>query len=425
MYKPSKVTLAANSVDIMNAIRAANNYDYQNRIPVVTQETIRETGQAIMEYEATKNAFINTLVNRIARVIITSKMYENPLKPFKKGIMEYGDTVEELFVNIAKAQPFNQSLAEEKWMQRVIPDVAAAYHKLNSQLFYKVTVSDKELMQAFLNANGVTDLLARIVDSLYSGSEFDEFLSMKNLINESANNGNFYTVTVPTPSAANAKDLVTTIKAYSNSLEFMSGKYNKYGLLTFTKKANQVLIIDTKLDAMIDVEVLASAFNMNKAEFMGRRVLIDNFGGLTGAVAALVDEDYFMVFDNMIQFTENYNGEGLYWNYWYHVWKTYSTSPFVNAILFTTDANTITSVSVTPKTATLTPGASQQFTAEVVTTGYPLKGVVWSCETDASAIAPDGYFTAPDNATSGSTYKITATSMVDSTKSDTATVTIA
>ena len=136
------------------------------------------------------------------------------------------------------------------------------------------------------------------------------------------------------------KKIVKQFKSYSNKLEFMSNAYNAYGVTTHTPKSEQVLIIDAALDAAMDVDVLASAFNMDKAQFMGQRVLIDNFGSLTGACAALVDKDWFMVFDNLTNFTENYNGEGMYWNYFYHVWRTYSTSLFANAILFTTDATT-------------------------------------------------------------------------------------
>ena len=347
--KPSTKSLNANSVQILNCIRDSASATYQERIPVATQNNIRDIGNAMMQFQSTQNEFLNALVNRIARVIITSKSYTNPLAMFKKGIMEYGEQVEEIFVNIAKAHPFDPDVAEENVFKREIPDVDAVFHRMNYQNFYKVTISNEQLRQAFLSAEGVTDLIARIVDTLYSGSEFDEFLIMKQLIADAARAGKMYPINIPAPSAATAKQIVTTIKGISNKLEFMSNQYNYMGVLNFTKKENQILLIDAEFDATIDVEVLASAFNMSKAEFMGQRVLVDNFGDLTGVVAALVDRDWFMVFDNLMSFTENYNGEGLYWNYFYHVWKTFSSSPFSNAILFTTGAVGVTSVAVSPK----------------------------------------------------------------------------
>lgn len=424
--KPSTKSLNANSVQILNCIRDSASATYQERIPVATQNNIRDIGNAMMQFQSTQNEFLNALVNRIARVIITSKSYTNPLAMFKKGIMEYGEQVEEIFVNIAKAHPFDPDVAEENVFKREIPDVDAVFHRMNYQNFYKVTISNEQLRQAFLSAEGVTDLIARIVDTLYSGSEFDEFLIMKQLIADAARAGKMYPINIPAPSAATAKQIVTTIKGISNKLEFMSNQYNYMGVLNFTKKENQILLIDAEFDATIDVEVLASAFNMSKAEFMGQRVLVDNFGDLTGVVAALVDRDWFMVFDNLMSFTENYNGEGLYWNYFYHVWKTFSSSPFSNAILFTTGAVGVTSVSVSPKAAQATAGQNVQLTASVVTTGYAPQDVKWSVSGNASAgttVDCNGlvHIAADESA---ETITVTATSCYDNGKSDTATITL-
>lgn len=423
--KPAIQTLNANCIDILNTIRANASSTYQERIPVATQNNIREIGNAMMTYEATQNEFLTALVNRIGRVIITSKSYSNPLRVFKKGILEYGETVEEIFVNIAKAKQFDPGVAENEVFKREIPDVNAVFHKMNLQNFYKVTVSNEQLRQAFLSAQGINDLVGYIVDSLYTGAEFDEYLTMKQLIVDAATNGEMYAVKIPAVTAENAKEIVSTIKGVSNQLEFMNSTYNSMGVLTHTRKPRQVLIMDATFDATIDVEVLAYAFNMEKAEFMGRRVLVDNFGSLTGVVAALVDEDWFMVFDNFIGFTENYNGQGLYWNYFYHVWKTFSTSPFSNAILFTTQDVGVTSVTVSPNAIQHTTGNLQtvQLTANVVTTGYAPKDVVWSTSSDTATVDDKGLLTIP--ATTDTTFTVTATSVYDNTKSGSATVTVA
>lgn len=58
--------------------------------------------------------------------------------------------------------------------------------------------------------------------------------------------------------------------------------------------------------------------------------------------AVLVDENFFQVYDNKDQFTEKYVASGLYWNYFYHVWKTVSTSDFSNAVVFVLDNATLT-----------------------------------------------------------------------------------
>lgn len=421
------VSLAANGVDILNAIRSNASSLYQDRVPESTQENIKETGSAIMAYETTQNEFLSALVNRIARVIITSKSYENPLRMFKKGIMEFGESIEEIFVRIAEAHPFDPVTAEKEVFKREIPNVDAVFHRVNLKNFYKATISNEMLRQAFLSWNGITDLIARIVDSLYSGSEFDEFLCMKQLVAEAATKGKMFSVNIPAITADNAKSIVSTIKAISNKMEFMSPSYNAMGVLNYSKKEDQIFLIDAAFDAVIDVEVLASAFNMDKAEFMGQRVLVDNFNELTGVVAAIVDRDWFMVFDQQLNFTENYNGQGLYWNYFYHVWKIMSTSPFSNAVLFTTESVGVTSVAVTPATATVTKGQNLSLTANVVTTGYAPKGVIWEVsgtEAPTSTIDYKGVLTVASDEPN-TTLTVTATSMYDSTKTATSTITVA
>lgn len=423
---PKSTTLNANSVQILNTIRSSASSTYQERIPVATQENIRDVGNAMMTYESTQNEFLTALVNRIARVLITSKSYENPLRMFKKGILEYGETVEEIFANIAKAHQFDPATAEKEVFKREIPDVNAVFHRMNLQNFYKVTISDEQLRQAFLSADGVTDLIGKIVDTLYTGSEFDEYLCMKQQIVDSVNSGKMYPITVKAPTAANAEAIVTTIKGISNKLEFMSGNYNYMGVMTHTRKADQILLVNAEFDAVIDVNVLASAFNMDKAEFMGHKVLVDDFGTLTDVVAVLVDRNWFMVWDNLIRFTENYNGEGLYWNYFYHVWKTFSSSPFANAIVFTTAATTVTGVTVSPATHTMGANSQQTFAATVNGTGHYPTDVTWSISgnsDDTTAITANGILMTGANE-AGPTIRVTATSNYNNSTKGNATVTI-
>lgn len=424
--KPRIEKLNASSIDILNVIRANASSVYQERIPQATRDNIRDVGNAMMTYQSTQNEFLSALVNRIGRVIITSKMYSNPLKEFKKGMLEYGETVEEIFVNIAKAHQYDPATAENEVFKREIPDVQAVFHRLNYQNFYKATISNDQLRQAFLSINGITDLIAKIVDSMYTGAEFDEFTIMKNLIYDAGVKGELYPVTIPAVSTENAKTIVSKIKGISNSLEFMSDKYNAMGVKTFSKKNEQILLLNAEFDAVIDVEVLASAFNMDKAQFIGQRVLVDDFGGLENVVAVLVDKDWFMVFDNFMNFTEQYNGEGLYWNYWYHVWKTFSVSPFANAICFVTGTPSVTSVTVSPSTLTVAKGKSGQLSAVVEVENYAPKTVTWTLSGDStvtSTIDSNGKITiAADEA--NTTITVTATSTFDSAKTGTATVTV-
>ena len=452
--RPNVRTLDATSVDILNAIRNNASANYQNYVPVAdaTAESIREIGTIIMDYQALQNEFLNALINRIGMVLITSKMYDNPLSVFKKGRLEFGETIEEIFVELAKPFEYDPATAENEVFKRQIPDVRAAFHILNYQKFYKTTIQQNSLKQAFLSWGGVTDLIAKIVNSMYSGAAYDEYQAMLYLIALHILKGNVKVQSIPAATAANAKTIVSQIKQISNQFEFMSPAYNKVGVHNFSGKNDQYLILNADFDAVMDVEVLAAAFNMDKAEFSGHRVLVSSFGALDAdrldelfaddpnyqqltdaemtALAAvpgvLVDRDFFMIFDNLYEFTENYNGQGLYWNYFYHVWKTLSISPFANAVVFVPGTPSVTSVTVTPTTATVVKGQRFNIGVSVVTANFASQEVIWTLSANAPAkIDIYGTVTVNEDAETGATFTATATSKEDPTKTASCTFTVA
>ena len=449
--KPQIVTLTNSSVDILNVIRENASQNYRDYVPKATADadSIRQIGAVIMDYPNLQNEFLSALVNRIGRVLITSKMYSNPWAMFKKGLLEFGETIEEIFVNIAKPFQFDQAVAESEVFKREIPDVRAAFHIMNYQKFYKATISNDQLRQAFLSWEGITDLIAKIVDAMYTGANYDEFLTMKYLLARHILDGHMYPIEIPTVSTENMKTIVSDIKGISNAMEFLSTEYNLTGVATHTPKADQYMLINSKFDAVMDVEVLASAFNMEKAEFLGKRVLVDSFGKLDIArlavlfkddptyieptsdeltaldkiPAVIVDKDWFMIFDNYQNFTEQYNGQGLYWNYWYHVWKTFSVSPFANNALFIPGTPSVTSVTITPATATVTKGQSIQLNAKVETENFAPQSVTWSSDSDNATVDASGKVTLTSTATG--TINITAKSTYDPAKIGTCVITVA
>lgn len=450
---PSKmITLTNSSVDVINAIRNSASIDFKNKVPLATAnaDSIREIGTIIMDYPALQNEFLSALINRIGRVILTSKMYKNPWQMFKKGVLDYGETIEEIFVNIADPEQYSAEDAESTVFKRVLPDVKSAFHVINYQECYPVTIQDKDLRKAFMSWDGVTDLISRVVDSMYSAAEYDEFMVMKYLLAKRLLAGGL----TPVITGDYSSDTSVAVKAFrgtSNKLEFMSTDFNLAGVHNFSKKDDQYLIVSADFDASIDVDVLAAAFNMDKAEFMGHKVLVDNFGeiddarlkklfgadftvltsdektALNSVPAVLVDGDWFMIYDNLINFTEQYNAKGMYWNYFYHAWKTFSVSPFANAVMFLASAPTISSAAITPSAVTASAGQSIQFTAAVTGSAFANKEVTWSITGNAKAgtkINEAGILTIAADETAES-ITVTATSVGKSTVTATATVTIA
>ena len=360
-------TLNASTLDILNVIRQNASYDYQQNVPVVkTANDIPKVGEVLMGQPALANQFINALVNRIAIVRVQSATFNNPYSILKKGYIEFGETVEDIFVSIAKGVDFNPEKAREREYKRTFPDVRSAFHAMNWRVMYPVTIQDEDLKQAFLSMDGVQNLIAKIVDAVYTGAEYDEFLLFKYLLIKAISHGKMKPVAIG--DGTDLKESAVQFRGVSNLLPFMSGEYNEVGVKTTTPKDRQVIFMDAMFNAQFDVNVLASAFNMDKADFMGRLFLIDNWTSfdnerfdiiransdgieevtseelalLANVKAVILDENWFQVYDNNNKFTEKYSASGLYWNYFYHTWKTISNSPFSNAVVFVTSTATIT-----------------------------------------------------------------------------------
>jgi len=356
--KIANSTLNASTIDILNVIRQNASLEYQSSVPVVTQaQDIPRVGEVLLGYPALANQFINALVNRIAIVRVQSATFNNPYSRLKKGYLEYGEMVEEIFTNIARVFTFSEEKAEARELKRYLPDVRSAFHAVNWKVIYPVTIEEESLRQAFLSLEGVQDLIAKIVDSIYTAAEYDEFLLFKYLIIKAVNKGRMYPVSVDVSDIKNAG---IAFRGTSNMVRFMSERYNEASVKNNTPVERQVIFMDAMFDAQYDVNVLASAFNMDKADFQGRLHLIDDFTTFDNDRWAVIrtestgleevtdaeleimqdvlgvfgDEEFFQVYDNLAKFTEKYVAAGLRWNYFYHTWKIVSTSPFANMIVY-------------------------------------------------------------------------------------------
>lgn len=355
-------TLNASTIDILNTIRANATYEYQQLVPEIQKATeIPRVGEVLYGYPALANQFINALVNRIALVRVKSATFNNAYAQLKKGYLEFGETVEEVFVEIAKAREFSAEKAEAREFKRTIPDVRTAFHVMNWRAQYPVTIQDEDLRMAFQSINGVQDLIAKIIDSVYTGAEYDEYLLFKYLLIKAISHGKMHPVSIGSGAMT---DAAVAFRGTSNMMTFLKTQYNAAGVHTATPKSDQYIFMDAMYNASYDVNVLASAFNMDKADFSGKLMLIDDWTSfdnerfeeirknsdmieevtaeelalLSNVKAVLVDGEWFQVYDNTIKFTEVYVSSGLYWNYNLNIWKTVSSSPFSNAVVFVADA---------------------------------------------------------------------------------------
>lgn len=331
-----------NYQELLNTIRDNASLEYQNAIPEATQENLAEIGGLILSDVNFTNEFTNALMIQVAFRKYHNKIFKNPLSILKKGTKPFADTVEEVFVNYAKAESFDET--GKDLLNRKLPDVKTIYHQRNRKDKYKVTISMEQLKDAFRGYGDFANFYNVILNTLYNGDNTDEFVLFKEALKKAIANKFAKVVKVADPctSKENAIEFIKAVKTVSALMKYPSTEFNGYldaqkkdtiPVKTFTEIKDQLIIIDVATSIAIDVDVLANAFNMSKQEFLARRIEIDAFpDGVTRAM--VIDKDFPQIYDDLIQMRRFENGEGLYTNYILHHWQTISTSCLVNAVAF-------------------------------------------------------------------------------------------
>lgn len=437
--KPRITTNTNITADIINATRNSASVLYREAVPFITPdaEALRGIGTIIMQNPALENEFINTLVNQIAFARIASRMYSNPLKTLKKGVIDSGETVEDIFVQIADVYQYrtvggiDDGSTAEKLFKNYDSDVRTAFYIMNSQLTYPVTVSRAKLKTAFKSFAGMDELISALIQSVYSAAQYDEFMVTKYLVAEQILNGriSYYTYD---ETGAKYLNCATQLRKASNDMKFMSTDKNIAGVLTYTDDSKKVILINTDLDANVDTNVLSAAFNMPYVDYLNRRILIDGFGVLdiarlntifkddptyvepsaddmaflNSVGAILIDEDFVQIYDNVFEMRDQQVANTLDHNYFLHMWQTYAVSPFANAIAVIPDglipAQTTSNTSITPAstaiTAKLQGGVARGIVSASVSTvaGAPqtIKWVKTGGTSDTAVVHGDGTFEA-------------------------------
>lgn len=453
---PSKIIKRAKtntSADVINAIRNSAEQNYKGYVPYVTDdaESIKSVGAIIMDSPNLRNVFTNGL-NQIAARYVIYKVWSNPLGVFTRGKLEYGETVENMILDLAMAHQYDPETAEKEVFKRELPNMYIEYFVVNSQIFYKTTTSEADLETAFSSRDGVINLLSRIIGELYVSAEYDAYQTTKYLLARRILNGQCRVINC---NGATNKELLEKIRAESNKFTFMSQKYNLAGVYNVTPKEDQYILVDVDKDAAFDVDILAYCFHMDKADVQQKKILIDGFGNLDNKRLAvllandpnyteidateqaalnaipvmLIDKDFFQIWDKKYEMrNDTVNDQGLYRNHFLHYWRTYATSAFSNNALFVPGVPSITSVTVSPATVSVANGGSvANFSAAVVTANYAPKSVDWSVDDTAAAagvtIDSRGRVVIPSDV-EDTTITVTATSTFNASVTDTATITV-
>lgn len=432
-------------------------------MPTATTESIRMAGQAITQFAARRNAFVNALINMIGMQRLHYMLFNNPLTWAKQGKLEMGETVEQIWIGLAEAYPYDPVKAETNFSKQHTPDIMSTFHSVNYQVTYNITVNYYQLKRAFLSLEGLQAFVEEIIGAVARAATYDEFLMTKYLVAVLLLEGKLPVTPIAALTKATADDAVTTVATITNKFQFPNNQYTMAGNLNTCPVDDIYILESAEANALIKVNALATAFNVDYVKFMGHVAMIDGldtwdwdrldmlmgvdvsgvspydpgYQHFTDAQINLLKTVQLIAMDKrFLQIYDNYeymetpfiNGEGGYTNYPYQVAKIFGASPFHNAVAFTTAESTVTSVALTPEEANVAAGTQIGLQAKITTTGFAPSGVVWSIDATSAGmgvvIGQDGVVRVPRTVAAATTITVTATSAFDSTKSGTATLTV-
>lgn len=341
-------TKIPNAVDTVNAIRNEASQAYRDAVPVATPRNIQDVGNPILEYQSVQNEFLTALVNKIAVTIVDQKMFENPLAFLRKGSIPLGLDVEDIYINPAKSANYEPANFQGI-LTPVDPDVKAAYYRRNRRDKYKVTIRNEQLTAAFVSWGALENLIAGIVNSLYTGNTIDEFNLTKSLLGGATAEAKMVqeVLALPTTSAENATVFLTRLRGIASAMSFPSSDYNAYQLVggsspatSWTSIDDLVILVRADVAANVDVQKLSAAFNLSYADYVARQVIVDKFDGADNMYAWIGDRGAFQIRDSLRKMTEFYNSEVMAWTYWWHCWDTFALRPWANGVSFVTEKYT-------------------------------------------------------------------------------------
>lgn len=333
--------------DLMQATYNAMSDEFKDRIAGTFESDaeLQDFGVALNNYVPGANEFLYTLINQIALIRVNYNSFNSPLAMFRKGMLEFGDTIEDVYVEPVKGMLYDAEVPNTNpgdQFKTFKPEIDVVFYKQNKELVYPITINEKKLKLAFRSYRELDKLVSSIMQQLSNADEIDDFaLTMKLLENFGDVNGKnlYYQVPVAeVTDAESAKGLVVAVRSIIPSLAFPSRKYNAKGVLNWVNNPEDMyLLVDPRVQAVLDVEVLAQAFNMSKADFMGHVVRVPGFGDLQNTVALLVHKEFLQIYDTLKEMhTTGLNALHLTTNYFLHHHGIMAVSPFYPAIQFTT-----------------------------------------------------------------------------------------
>ena len=383
---------------------------YHQYIPYITEDTsIAEFARPVTDdnLEIVRNEFFG-LLKRIVFTSIDTRMFNNPLNFLEGEELPLGYAGENIHIDPAKPNQFDgEDFAG--LLQKYEARVATEYLAVNSDLQYAVTVTRDKARSAFTSWGTLEEFISGIINSLFNGAYITRFNQAKALVSSAYQQGAVRVETVSAvDSEATANAFVKKARYLNRMFTMPSTQYNgwnkkhagddsKLKITTWCDSSDIAVIIRADVASSIDVDALSRAFNMDKADFIGRVVVVDNFDQYADdgtkifdgskILGIIADRRFFKIRTQYFNMTEFFNAKNLTYQYFLNDTRMVRFSLFANACVLATGEPEQISVSGTP-----TVKVSE--TTTLTATTVPVSAqVTWSSSDESVATVEGGVVT--------------------------------
>lgn len=263
------------------------------------------------------------MVEKIARQMIRSVETNNPLAWVDKGMVDNGVAVEDAVLNLASSYGWVDNTQNGANVDAPsYPTFNVRYFKEWNGKQFKTTTADSQLRKVLRGDMSPVEISQRIVGNLTESENYEDYTAIKGLLEDGVTAGNIKPVVAEAVSVD--ANLITMIKDTVDDFQFVNKNYvgADYSIGTRTPFDRIHIVMPYKVYNKLNVDVLASLFNLEKAELLNKITLIDS-----GDKVFILDEFGVGRWTRLFRYTQRYVEDGLYLNSWLTVDRMYTSNP--------------------------------------------------------------------------------------------------
>jgi len=375
---------------ILNEIRQTASDAYQENIPLTTADNIKDVGEAVIKApEAIRNEMMSNLFNKIGLTLVDYPVVNNHLGFLRKGKLEYGQTIEDIYVGLASAEPYITGMNNGEYPDPLkihkVPHRSAFYHTILSRQ-YPLTRHISDLRKAFHGSSSMEQFIGGMMNAITSRENFDDYrmtvalmarqleeatksethkgrVPLVTLFNETAPTENQVTA----ENAFQSKDFLqffsNQLKKWAKRMNYLREDLNLGGEPNILPKNRQRIMMPGDILVDFETTLLAWAYHNGNLDIGGVDEIdawysvgatAEASEGVTvqpddiqvkstftedgvQCVGVIYDPEMIKIYNKEHIGSTHANGAGNYWNLYTSVEDIYAGSPYRNFVYFTLD----------------------------------------------------------------------------------------